>query len=53
MDDWNSDPLPSREFIFPKWRVAREANLSDLCIALVARAENLSLATQRYAHQNI
>ena len=39
--------------VFPKWRVAREANLEELCAAFVDRAsaENLSPATQRYYRQ--
>jgi len=39
--------------VFPKWRVAREATLEDLCLAFIdrSRAENLSPATQRYYRQ--
>lgn len=39
--------------VFPKWRVAREATLEELCLAFVdrSRAENLSPATQRYYRQ--
>ncbi len=39
--------------VFPKWRIAREATLADLCAAFVdrGRAENLSPATVRYYRQ--
>jgi hypothetical protein len=36
--------------MFPKWRIARDATLEELCKAFVdrARAENLAPATERY-----
>jgi integrase/recombinase XerD len=53
MNGWSSEPSPEPRLIFPKWRVAREATLGELCAAFVdrAHAENLSLATQRYYRQ--
>jgi hypothetical protein len=53
MNGWNSEPSAEPRLIFPKWRVAREATLAELCAAFVdrAHAENLSLATQRYYRQ--
>lgn len=39
--------------VFPKWRVAREASLEELCLAFLdrGRAENLAPATQKYYRQ--
>jgi hypothetical protein len=45
--------LDSPRLIFPKWRVAREATLGELCAGFVdrARADNLAAATKRYYRQ--
>jgi hypothetical protein len=44
------EDLGEGRLVFPKWRVAREASIEELCAAFVdrSRAENLSPATQRY-----
>jgi hypothetical protein len=49
----NSDGFAEPRLVFPKWRIAREATIEQLCEAFVdrARAENLAPMTQRYYRQ--
>jgi integrase/recombinase XerD len=53
MNGWHSETPSDSRLIFPKWRVARDATLLELCAAFVdrARAEKLAPATQRYYRQ--
>jgi integrase/recombinase XerD len=48
-----NEDVGAPRLVFPKWRVAREATVAELCLAFVdrARAENLSRATERYYRQ--
>jgi integrase/recombinase XerD len=53
MNGWNAETPSESRLIFPKWRVARDATLLELCVAFVdrGRAEDLAPATQRYYRQ--
>ncbi len=44
---------PSPQLVLPRWRLAREATLEQLCAAFVdrCRAESLAPATERYYRQ--
>jgi hypothetical protein len=54
--NWRSgDGPPEPRLVFPRWRIARDATLSELTAAFIdrSRSENLSLATQRILPSNV
>jgi integrase/recombinase XerD len=53
MNGWNSESQSEPRLVFPRWRIARDATLEELCLAFAdrGRAENLAAATQRYYKQ--